>query len=32
VIPSPDPDLQATVAVQAAVIVQLRAVNAEQAV
>jgi transposase len=31
VIPSPDPDLEATVAVQAAVIVELRAVNAEQA-
>jgi uncharacterized coiled-coil protein SlyX len=30
-IPSPDPDLEATVAVQAAVIVELRAVNAEQA-
>jgi transposase len=30
VIPSPDPDLEATVAVQAAVIVELRAVNAEQ--
>jgi transposase len=31
VIPSPDPDLEATVAVQAAVIVELRAANAEQA-
>jgi uncharacterized coiled-coil protein SlyX len=30
-IPSPDPDLEATVAVQAAVIVELRAANAEQA-
>jgi transposase len=30
-IPSPDPDLEATVAVQAAVIAELRAVNAEQA-
>lgn len=30
VITSPDPDLEATVAVQAAVIVELRAVNAEQ--
>jgi transposase len=30
-IPAPDPDLEATVAVQAAVIVELRAVNAEQA-
>jgi len=30
VISSPDPDLGATVAVQAAVIVELRAVNAEQ--
>jgi transposase len=30
VISSPDPDLEATVAVQAAVIVELRAVNAEQ--
>jgi transposase len=29
-IPSPDPDLEATVAVQAAVIAELRAVNAEQ--
>jgi transposase len=29
-IPSPDPDLEATVAVQAAVIVELRAANAEQ--
>jgi transposase/uncharacterized coiled-coil protein SlyX len=32
VIPSPDPDLEATVAVQAAVIAELRAVNAELAV
>jgi len=31
VIPSPDPDLEATVAVQAVVIAELRAVNAEQA-
>jgi transposase len=30
-IPSPDPDLEATVAVQAAVIAELRAANAEQA-
>src|SRR5215204_1515433 len=30
-IPSPDPDLEATVAVQAVVIAELRAVNAEQA-
>jgi hypothetical protein len=30
-IPSPDPDLEATVAVQAAVIAGLRAANAEQA-
>jgi uncharacterized coiled-coil protein SlyX len=29
-IPSPDPDLEATVAVQAAVIAGLRAANAEQ--
>jgi hypothetical protein len=30
-IPSPDPDPEATVAVQAAVIAELRAANAEQA-
>jgi uncharacterized coiled-coil protein SlyX len=30
-IPSPDPELEATVAVQAVVIAELRAANAEQA-
>jgi uncharacterized coiled-coil protein SlyX len=30
-IPSPDPELEATVAIQAVVIAELRAANAEQA-